>query len=244
MALIGRSFIVRVTPKGEIVELNGLDKMFLQMAEKVMVAEDELISKAPMGTCDRKDKNSCAASHKEMSAEERAKKRIENLNKRYGSREKRKQALKEMIKKYPFFSKRQLNNMVRNVIMGFAGRGVGIGDSWEGKISPTYVLLPEISATYMLKEDKQGAITINVNSIVNLDKIPAGSKAGAGPQMKMSGSYQETSQIDKSSGWIINKKATMLLSGQVTQQGMTMPMSIESVITVEPIESVGGERLQ
>jgi len=231
-ALMGQSFIARVTPKGEIVGLDGLDEMFSRMAEKILVAEDEFISKAPMGTCKIKQDGNSTTIKEEISAEERAKRRIEKTDKMYGSREKRKQAIKEMIEKYPFFSEKQMEDMVRNTIMVFAGRPVGIGDSWEGKVVCSYAPLPDIGVTYTLKEDKQEVVDINVSSKIDLDNVPASIEGNPAPQVKMTGYYQGTSQIDKASGWIIHKKVTMQLSGQLMQSGRTVPMSIENTVTV------------
>lgn len=59
----------------------------------------------------------------------------------------------------------------------------------------------------------------------------------------MTGSYQGTAQINLASGWIIRKKATMKASGKMkmvankpTPKSMTIPMSIDRVITVEAVE--------
>ena len=234
-AMMGQSFMVSVTPRGEVVELKGLDDFFSQMAEKMTVAEDEFISKAPVGTCPMNTvvRKEWAA----MSAEERAKIRIEKLNARYGSREKRKEGLKEQIKNFPTTNEAQITKMVRNVITDFTGRPVEIGDSWEAKVIPPYAPLSEIGATYTLKGNDEVVVSVDVNSKIDLDETAFGS-AGNGPKAKveMTGRYHGTLQIDKTNGWMISKKVEMKLSGQVTQQAMTVPTLIESSVTVEPAD--------
>lgn len=237
--MIGDGFIMKVTPEGEIVGLDGIDEMFMRMAEKIVVAEDKLISAAPVGTCEAAKKKAV-----KETPQERASRRIEATNNIYGSRDKRKQALKEMIKNHPLFAEKQFKNLARNMVTAFPNQSVGIGDSWGGKITLSAVLPVEVDSTYMLKGNEKGVVVVDVSSKMDLDEKAIGDKRGlpgqTGMKMRGSSSYQGTLQIDGTSGWIIRKKANMRFSGEVTQQGMTVPMSIESVITVEPIERVVG----
>ncbi|MBN2456924.1 MAG: hypothetical protein JXB29_10410 [Sedimentisphaerales bacterium] len=246
-AMMGESFIMKVTPEGKIIGLNGIDEMFLGMAEKIIVAEDKLITKAPPGTCSRNKSNGntpTEETQKEISAEERAKKRIERINKEYGSREKRIEVVKEMIKKMPNMGEDQFRNMLSNMIMVFPDRPVGIGDSWMAKMILASQSLPiEIDGTCTVKGSKKGVVIVDVSSKRNLDDeaVPIG-KA----RMKIAGSYQGTSEIDEASGWMMRSKANMHFSGEMKMtgmagnkqmpQGMTVPMSIESLIAVEPME--------
>jgi len=237
--MMGQSFTIKVTPKGEIVGLDGIDEMFMRMAEKIVVAEDKLISAAPAGTCEPAKEKAV-----KETPEERASRRIEATNNIYGSRDKRKQALKEMIKNNPLFAEKQFKNLARNIVTAFPNQSVGIGDSWGGKITLSAVLPVEVDSTYTLKGNEKGVVVVDISSKMDLDEKAIGDKRGLPGQtdMKMRGSssYQGTLQIDGTSGWMILKKANMRFSGEVTQQGMTVPMSIESVITVEPIERVVG----
>jgi hypothetical protein len=238
-ALMGDGFIMKVTPEGEIVGLDGIDEMFMRMAEKIVVAEDKLISAAPAGTCEPAKEKAV-----KETPEERASRRIEATNNIYGSRDKRKQALKEMIKNNPLFAEKQFKNLARNIVTAFPNQSVGIGDSWGGKITLSAVLPVEVNSTYTLKGNEKGVVVVDVSSKMGLDEKAIGNKKGLPGQtdMKMRGSssYQGTLQIDGTSGWMIRKKANMRFSGEVTQQGMTVPISIESVIAVEPIERVVG----
>ncbi len=209
-AMMGQSFTARVTPEGKIVELRGLDEMFLQMAEKMTVAEDKLIGKRT----------------------------AEKLNKSHGSREKRKKALKEMIKKNPLNADVQIMKMVRNVITDFTNRPVGIGDSWKAKVIPPYAPLSEIGVTYTLKGDNKGVVSVDVSSKIDLNDVSDSTGKKHTPPMKITVVYQGTLQIDKASGWVIGKKVKVQLSVQVTQQGRVVPMSIESTVTVKPTESI------
>jgi hypothetical protein len=91
----------------------------------------------------------------------------------------------------------------------------------------------DIDLTYTLKERKQGL------TVIDLKDSPLGlTKAN------LIGSYEGSLQIDSNSGWILHKKATMRCSGQMKMapneqmpQAMTMPVSMETVTTVEMIDT-------
>ena len=246
-AMMGENVTMRVTPKGKIVEIKGIDEMFSRMAEKIIVAEDELMSKAPAGTCEIKKSEDAAAgkSPQEMSAEERAKKRIEKLNKRYGSRKGRKEAVKQMIKDNPLFSERQFKEMAGDVVMPFPGRVVGIGDSWEGKlILPATLPIEETDGRYALKANRNGVVVVDVSSKIDLVEETGPVKAGQGKQsMKVAGDYRGTLEIDETSGWMIRKEAKVQVSGEIKMGagkqmpgGGAVPILMETLITVEPME--------
>ena len=102
-----------------------------------------------------------------------------------------------------------------------------------------------IDLTYTLKDRKQGVATVEISSRIELVDEPASTKDSplASTKVSITGSYEGSLQIDPSSGWMLHKNATMRCSGEVTMppneqmpQGMTMPVTMESVITVEPME--------
>jgi Tol biopolymer transport system component/DNA-directed RNA polymerase subunit RPC12/RpoP len=231
-AMMGQSFVMKVTPDGKTFELKGVDEMYLGMAEKIVEGEDDSIRKRAM-------------ERMADGAEERAERSIENLNQRYGSRKKREEAASDLIKKNPLFTKEKIRGMVGNVIMPFPGGPAEIGDSWQGGAVLPAAAPVDIDLTYTLKEKRQGVVVIDISSKIELVDEPASTQdSPLGPtKASMTGSYEGALEIDSSSGWMIRKKATMRCSGQMKMapskqlpQGTTLPMSMESITTVEPIE--------
>ena len=102
-------------------------------------------------------------------------------------------------------------------------------------------ILPiKVDTTYTLKGNEKGVVIVDVNSKRDFDDevISVGKR-----RMKMAGSYQETLEVDEASGWLIRSKANMRFSGEMKMagnnqvpQGMMVPISIESIITVKPME--------
>jgi hypothetical protein len=225
-ALIGQSLVMKVTPVGQ-VEIKGIDEMYRQMAERIIEAEDALRKKR---------------------LKEKAQRAIERANRQYGSRAKRIDAVKKMIKNNPLFAEVTITETVGHAIMPFPARAVGIGDSWQGKTTLVSSMPVKLDCTYTLKEKSQALATVEISSKIDLDDVPASAKedSSGSIRMSMAGSYQGTAQIDRASGWMVRKRVAIKASGHVkiatdkqTPQGMTMPMSIESVITVEPLTPSG-----
>jgi DNA-directed RNA polymerase subunit RPC12/RpoP len=230
-AMIGQSFIAKVTPEGEIIELEDLAEMYQRMTELVVENEDEATRR-----------RMAEASNKRV--EERTKKSIDRLNQRYGSREKRIEATRERLEKRGRSAKKLIIEMLRNVIMPFPGRPVGIGDSWQARtalfsLGAGAVGLDE--CTYTLRENKQAAWLVDFSSKIELDDELLNPEAGS--RATLIGSCKGSLEIDPSSGWLLHKNVTTHYSGEIryppterTPQGLTRGLSMEIVITVKPIE--------
>jgi hypothetical protein len=223
-ALMGESFIARITPLGKIVELE-LDKMYLGMAKKMMESEDKLIRGR---------------------MKERAQEGIEKKNKQYGSREKRKQALKQQIEQFPVFSKDRIRSIAINSVAVFPPSPLQISDSWKDKIIVDLLALVEIDGTHTLKGHENGIVSINVSAKRSLDAKPV--ILNTGPlklSVRLAGSYDSTIKVDAKSGWLLSKHADMRFTGEMTvdgnnqaPQGQTMQMSVKATVTVEPMKRV------
>jgi hypothetical protein len=231
-AMIGQSFVMKVTPEGKMVELKGIDEMYLRMAEKIVEGEDESIRKRAM-------------ERMADGAEERAERSIERTNLKYGSRKKREEAVQEMIRKNPLFAEEKIRGLVGNVIVPFPDGFVEIGDSWQGRAVLPAGAPIDIDLTYTLKQIKQDMAVVGISSKIDIVDEPASTKDSplGAAKASVTGSYEGSVQINSGSGWMVRKNATMRCSGEMkmapneqTPQGMTLPISMESVTTVEPIE--------
>jgi hypothetical protein len=219
-AMIGESFIMKITPKGRIIELKGVDEFFLKMADKMMSREDESIKER---------------------LKERAEQSIDRLNQKYGSREKRREALKEQIKNFPGFGKQPIRNILSDMTVVFPSGALQIGDSWKDNIVAGFG--SEIEGTYTLKGSEKQVLTINVSGKRSLDDKPAISQVGPiKSTTRLAGSYETTIKVDEKNGWLLGKQANMKFTGETKTAGdkqapqeQMKKMSIESSIVVEPI---------
>ena len=223
-AMMGESFIARVTPQGKIVGLE-LDKMYLGMAEKMMESEDKMI----------KDR-----------AKERAQEAIERTNRRYGSREKRKQALKQQIEQFPLFTRERISSVAINSTAVFPRSPVQIGDSWKDRITVDLLALIEVDSIHTLEKHEDGTVTINVRAKRSPKDKPIVTKIGSvKSSTTLSGTYEATVKVDEKSGWLLGRHTEMRFTGETSvtgdkrePRGQKMPISIKATITVEPVKLV------
>lgn len=223
--MMGESFIMKITPKGKITKLTDVDEMFLKMAEKMMAREDESIKER---------------------MKEKAKQAIDRIDKKYGSREKRKEALKEQIKNFPGFGEQPIKTILSEMTVVFPSGAVQIGDSWKDNIGAGFGSgAPiEIKGTYTLKGIEKASVTINVSGQRTLDDKPIISHVGRMKSTtRLAGSYNATLNVDEKTGWLLGKQANMKFTGETKTAGDKQPpqqqmmkMSIESSIVVEPIQ--------
>jgi DNA-directed RNA polymerase subunit RPC12/RpoP len=219
-AMIGQSFVAKVTPEGEIVELEGLAEMYLRMAEPIVKQQEEDIRRRAKGR-----KVGFAPIEKRI---ESRRKWLE-MNSRTGEK-----AIREML---------------GNVIMPFPGGPVGIGDSWQARTalySMGVGTLGLYDCTYTLRETEQAAVLVDISSKIEVDDeqpIPGADGSSGSLRTTLAGSCKGSLEIDPSSGWMLHKNVTIRYSGELktapterTPQGATMGMSMEIVTTVKPME--------
>jgi WD40 repeat protein/DNA-directed RNA polymerase subunit RPC12/RpoP len=229
-ALIGRSFVVKVTSEGKIVKLEGLAEMYQQMAEPLVEYEDEAIRQRYAGM-ETKD------------SEEDVKRQIDRANQKYGSRDKRIEATREGLDKGPYSREENIRDMLDNVIMSFPGGPVGIGDSW---MAPFFMGDMELGdCTYTLRETNQTAVLVDTSLKIEVNNVvPAPADGSRGSSRKtLTGSGKGSIDIDLSTGWMLRKNVTLSYSGETktapterNPRGTTTAQSMENITIVEPIE--------
>ena len=150
--------------------------------------------------------------------------------------------MKEYMKS--LFSEDYAKMIVSNSITPFPAQTVAVGDTWKDKDSINIGFPMEMENIYTLKNLKDGLAIIDVNS--NMDFGGEEPTMNMGPMkmyMKMKGSCKGTTEIDEKTGWANRSSVKMLLSGKMEMvaenqvpQRTVIPMTIEGLVTVEPIE--------
>ncbi|MHC4118686.1 MAG: DUF6263 family protein, partial [Planctomycetota bacterium] len=195
-AMIGQSFVVKVTPQGEMLELDGLNEMYQQMAEPLVEYEDEATRQTYDG--------------------ESAKRRMDAANQKHGSRQERIEATREKLPNGPYSREENIRDMLDDVIMSFPGGPVEIGDSWTA--TPFSVGNQDLGDhTYTLRENNQAAVLVDISSKVELDEErPASTDGSRGPlRTTLAGSGQGSLEIDPGTGWMLRKNWTLRYSGEM-----------------------------
>jgi len=219
-AMIGQSFVAKVTPEGEIVELEGLAEMYLRMAEPIVKQQEEDIRR-----------------------------RAKGLKITSAPREKRIESKRKQLRMNTYAGEKAIREMLGNIIMPFPGGPVGIGDSWQAG-TPLFSMIGGgdvglVDCTYTLRGSKQAAMLVDFSSKIELDNellIPDGDPSKS-PRVTLTGSCEGSLEIDPSSGWMLHRTVTMHCSREIkwapterNPQGTTRKLSTKSVTTVKPME--------
>ena len=222
-AMIGEKFSFDVTNKGKIIGLD-IDKLYLGMSENMMKSEDEIIRNK---------------------MKEKAQEEIENINKKYGSRESRIDTIKKQIEQFPVFNKEQIQFIAENILVPYSDEPVEIGNSWQKSMKLLPNLPIEIEGTYSLEDTSKTAAILAIHSAIDLKNASNSVENQNSGQTKISikGSLDGTLKVNPSSGWLLNKKTTLKINGEEImsakdqqQEEIIMPLSIESVTIVETME--------
>lgn len=221
-AFIGQSFTMRVSPRGDIVE-RGLDELFLAVAENLMEREDRMIREK---------------------LKDRAEQSIESTNERYGSREKRKLALKKQAEEFPMFGKNQMRHLLDNLFVLLPEKPVQRGSTWSRPVIVDVGAPMKMAGTYTLTSVENEACTIEAKAQRSLEEKPLVYQAGrTNVSNKLGGSYQATLRVARKTGCVLSKQQTTNLSGQIDRstagsdaKAQTMEVSMVIATTVETVE--------
>lgn len=125
----------------------------------------------------------------------------------------------------------------------FPEQPVGVSDSWSKTVFESSRMPLIVENKWTLKERKGGNAVLAAESVIKSNPDAEPTEMG---QMKvtvdMSGEQSGTYEIDESTGWIVSSRITQTISGEQRIEGgpaqegsMTIPISMESVITLEPL---------
>ncbi len=192
-AMLGQSFVMKLSPKGGVLDIKGMDEMIAKMIDKM------------------------------------------------ATNEAMKQQAREMTKN--FINEDKMKEMSGTMVAALPQKPVGIGEAWTNKISIPAGFPMEIDITNTLTDHKDGMITIQTNAKIETGDQPKPIEMGPMKMtMKMKGAQKGTIQIDEATGWIVRSKTDVNFTGEMKMepneqmpQGMTIPVTVEGVTTVEPM---------
>lgn len=140
------------------------------------------------------------------------------------------------------FGDKALKEMMEQMLGGFPGKPVGIGDSWSQELTLTMGFPMTIENTCTLIDRKDGVATIKVESTIKPNKDAPPMKIGP-MTMKydLKGTQKGTFKLDEATGWFVGGEMKQKMSGEMTMKGVadqdeevSLPMLIDSVIKFEP----------
>ena len=109
---------------------------------------------------------------------------------------------------------------------------VAVGDSWRDEQSLTFGFAFVASTTWTLVDRRDGLATIEVVSTIESDPDAEPLDLGViQVEMSLAGEQSGELVIDEATGWVVQSRLMQDLAGEMSGEGVEIPMSIESVIT-------------
>jgi hypothetical protein len=243
VACLGESFMIVVSPQGGLVKLDT-DAFYAAIVENRLKHEDRALLIGAEAEGGRRYKNADAENRRWMIQTD-AEEAIRQINEKYGSPEKRKQAYREQAPDFLFYGTNQLRTLLTNLLAPLAAQPVQPGDHWPGPVMLRLEGLMELAGTYTFKGLASGVCTLQAEARRSMDDQPIGPPpppAQEAHRVKMAGMYQATMKVDPATGFVLSKEAIMELKGTAPMPsartgtlGAGVPITTKATVTVEPV---------
>ncbi len=194
-SMVGMEIVMKLTPKGDIASIEGIEAMLEKMVEK-MGSDDPNMA----------------------------------------------QSMKEMMKN--FMGEDNLKEMNNGMFAGLPDGLVGVGDMWYDTMNLGTGFPIDLDVTYVLRDRKEGIAFIDMVSKIDMgdEKSSLIEMQGMKMNMQISGIQSGTFEVDETTGWSVRSSMDQKFSGVIKMppspqmpEGMTIPITIESKITAEPM---------
>ena len=225
---VGESFVMKVTPKGKIIELKGVEQMHERMIKKIIKWDKKFLRMVP---CVKKETSDISKTDKPSV------RRWKDMSKK--SQKRWKEMRTHNITK-AHYSEKEIKNMLSDMIMAFPDQSLTIGDIWMDKVK-IWGKNYEIDGTYRLKTSEKGKIIIDLSAKRTAEEEAfswvnnEGRKVG----FKSVGSCVGSFEIEQNTGWLMRGKFETQFTGEVidpeADNQMPEPTTEQELIIVEPM---------
>ncbi|HHG83922.1 MAG TPA: hypothetical protein ENJ82_04170 [Bacteroidetes bacterium] len=133
------------------------------------------------------------------------------------------------------FGPEAMKRNMQQLVAIFPDAEIGIGDTWQDKIDMAGEFGLKMENTYELESIKEDAFVLQLKSVISTAK-DAKLDMGGGMDIEydLKGSQEGTMEMNRASGMLIRSSVVQKIDGIVKAGGMDVPMSMESINTVEP----------
>lgn len=227
---VGETFVIKLTPKGEIIEVKDLEEMYSRIFEKVEEWNEKYLI---MGMVPCKETEKSCSSKTTRSPTTLSWKEMSESNKKVW-REVRMHNIKAT------YSKKEIENMLSDMIVAFPSEPLAVGNSWKDKVK-IWTKAREIEGNYTLKGIEKGTVTIDLTAKRTPKEEPfswvndEGSEVG----FKLVGYCEGMFEVDQQTGWLLHSKVKNVFTREIIdKEGENkQPQTYlkEELITVEAL---------
>jgi hypothetical protein len=153
----------------------------------------------------------------------------------------REQVLENMKRQ---FGEEAMKDLIEQAMAIYPLEPVAVGDTWAKTLEIRQMVPLKLDNTWVLKEVTDETATLEVTSLIG----PAGDDTtvnmmGAELNVRLEGAQSGTSIIDRKTGWVESSTVNQNVDGAMTlpgveglPEGMSIPLSIRSTVTVGEVE--------
>jgi hypothetical protein len=131
------------------------------------------------------------------------------------------------------FSEESLKSQFEQYSGYFHGKPVGIGDSWNTKVSTAAVnFAMDIDVKSTLKSIEDNAVNLDIDGTVSTPEGYEQEVNGTKAKISLKGTQKGTFKMNKNTGWVISSDMTTAFNGEIVVGETKVPIYAVSKITV------------
>jgi hypothetical protein len=153
----------------------------------------------------------------------------------------REQVLENMKRQ---FGEEAMKELIEQAMAIYPPEPVAVGDSWVKTIEIRQMVPLKLDNTWVLKEVSENTATLEVTSLIgSAGEDTTVNMMGAEVNVRLEGAQSGTSIIDRKTGWVESSTVNQNVDGAMTlpagegfPDGMSIPLSIRSTVTVGEVK--------
>jgi predicted small secreted protein len=127
-----------------------------------------------------------------------------------------------------------MKSMMQSASIQYPDVLVAEGDTW-GKDIPSLGAMPlKMNVTYKVDHIDADKVVLSYEGTISSDKDKSLDLGIVAMEMDLSGKYTGTSEISRKTGMVLTSTVNQDMTGSMKTMGMSIPMTIEQKITVNP----------
>lgn len=129
------------------------------------------------------------------------------------------------------FGDEGMKSMMQSSALQFPDVLVAEGDTWGKQISSMANIPLSIDVTYKVDHIDNEKVVLAFDGKISSDKNKALDLGMMQMQMDLSGDYEGTSELDRTTGLVIKSEVKQTMTGSMGAMGMNIPMTMHQTIT-------------
>ena len=241
LAPIGESFAVVISARGRVQKVDT-EAFCVAVARKRMQYEDEAIRRETIRIRAWGYRNEDEATRqKHLQAD--ADKAVRAENRRFGSAAKREQLYRDCAVEFHLYSLEKLRRSLLDVLIPFPDQPVAKDGRWTAPVMMRADGPIELEGTYTVKSQDNSTCTIQVEARRTMeDQSTTAPEVPEEHRTRLAGTYHATLKIDRTTGVLLSKEASMDLTGRtstympdIPSSGKILEITVKATTTVEVV---------